>query len=540
LALRVAGLLAEGHEPSEIMDALGDERSLGKSLRTQRLRGKSLFWKARRLSRRAWWVSLGLLIPLYIYFAIQFHTARPNVRRNMAREISERAMAVPEADRALPFYLHATEMLPDVPEALVKTWPHVWPGDPQWAEASDYIKTCEPGLEVLRRAAAMPGVGMVLTDAEDPRWSHNPEVRARPRGTESENPPQLNLMLPQLGNFRWSARLLAADAHKSASEHDSARVLADVQAMLGIARHSTEARALIAELVGLSIASMDCQLVGEVIERYPGLLSDAQLSTISQQLATYAGGGRLVVHPDDDLSSTIEDFLQRAYTDDGHGDGRMCAEGLRYLDSMKDGKPGHLSIAGAVFGPINVQFMASRRELHDKCQELLRLIQRDIETPAWQRNEFLSRREIDRIEANPDLNKRYMTLCILVPAVAKAIEAAEQLTQERDATLVVIALERYRMKTGAYPPALTSLVPDLLPEVPIDHFDGKPIKCRFSDGKPLVYCCGSDGDDDGGRTPAGWRGNDKARRWFPPSKRGDAADGDLILWPLPPEPSREE
>jgi hypothetical protein len=44
-------------------------------------------------------------------------------------------------------------------------------------------------------------------------------------------------------------------------------------------------------------------------------------------------------------------------------------------------------------------------------------------------------------------------------------------------------------------------VPDLLPAVPPDRYDGKPLRYQLVDGKPLVYSIGSDRDDDAGRAP---------------------------------------
>ena len=105
---------------------------------------------------------------------------------------------------------------------------------------------------------------------------------------------------------------------------------------------------------------------------------------------------------------------------------------------------------------------------------------------------------------------------------------SEQVALERDALLVAIALELYRRRTGSWPVDLEALVPDLMPAVPVDRFDGRPLRYRVIDGRPLVYSVGADRDDDGGRTPVDTRGRperDLAR--IPKS----GADGDLVLWP---------
>ena len=65
--------------------------------------------------------------------------------------------------------------------------------------------------------------------------------------------------------------------------------------------------------------------------------------------------------------------------------------------------------------------------------------------------------------------------------------------------------------------------------MPLDPFDGKPLKfARRADGV-TVYAIGTDGQDDGGAIPAkpdGRKGQDVGIRLFDPASRG-----------LPPPPS---
>jgi hypothetical protein len=67
------------------------------------------------------------------------------------------------------------------------------------------------------------------------------------------------------------------------------------------------------------------------------------------------------------------------------------------------------------------------------------------------------------------------------------------------ATRAGLACKIYKRKTGRYPENLEALVPDILPEVPIDPFIGKPLVFRIQDGELLIYSLGSNQKDDGGR-----------------------------------------
>ena len=108
-----------------------------------------------------------------------------------------------------------------------------------------------------------------------------------------------------------------------------------------------------------------------------------------------------------------------------------------------------------------------------------------------------------------------------MPAFSRAGEQSEITAQQRDAVLVAIALELHHRRSGAWPVSLDELVPDLLPAVPPDRFDGKPLRYRLIVGRPLLYSIGWDRDDDGGKPTAG-KG--------PGPRRGDA---DWILWQPP-------
>ncbi|HLQ44865.1 MAG TPA: hypothetical protein VK137_09065, partial [Planctomycetaceae bacterium] len=100
-------------------------------------------------------------------------------------------------------------------------------------------------------------------------------------------------------------------------------------------------------------------------------------------------------------------------------------------------------------------------------------------------------------------------------------QQAEFATQNRDATLVTIALTVYHRRHGQWPERLEQLCPDLLPEVPLDRFDGQSLRYRILDGRPLLYSVGRNRIDEGGKLPTEKQDSPQAR------------DGDWRLWPAP-------
>jgi hypothetical protein len=61
-----------------------------------------------------------------------------------------------------------------------------------------------------------------------------------------------------------------------------------------------------------------------------------------------------------------------------------------------------------------------------------------------------------------------------------------------------LAVEHFRQRHNRLPENLSRLVPDLLPFVPIDPFDGRPIRYRIEPDGFVVYSVGKDGLDNGG------------------------------------------
>ena len=64
-----------------------------------------------------------------------------------------------------------------------------------------------------------------------------------------------------------------------------------------------------------------------------------------------------------------------------------------------------------------------------------------------------------------------------------------------------LAVERYRLARGTLPETLRDLVPTYLPEVPLDPFDGQPLRYKHLERGYTVYSVGPDGTDDGGKEP---------------------------------------
>ena len=86
----------------------------------------------------------------------------------------------------------------------------------------------------------------------------------------------------------------------------------------------------------------------------------------------------------------------------------------------------------------------------------------------------------------------YLTMPAVIPSLAKKSQGDAQL----QATRTILALRAYQLTHGNLPPDLNALVPEFLDAVPIDDFDGQPL--RYSAERKIVYSVGRNLKDDGG------------------------------------------
>jgi len=86
----------------------------------------------------------------------------------------------------------------------------------------------------------------------------------------------------------------------------------------------------------------------------------------------------------------------------------------------------------------------------------------------------------------------YMTMPAVIPSLAVKSKNDTQL----QATRTILALRAYQLTRGNLPVDLSALVPEFLDAVPVDDFDGQPL--RYSPGRKIVYSVCQNLKDDGG------------------------------------------
>lgn len=97
------------------------------------------------------------------------------------------------------------------------------------------------------------------------------------------------------------------------------------------------------------------------------------------------------------------------------------------------------------------------------------------------------------------LSMLHLVAQLIAPAVTRHGELDQRCHAHLDLARTALAIERCRLATGKVPERLDDLVPKYLEQVPLDPFDGQPIRYRRTEPGYILYSVREDGEDNGGK-----------------------------------------
>lgn len=215
------------------------------------------------------------------------------------------------------------------------------------------------------------------------------------------------------------------------------------------------------------------------------------------------------------------DTIQRVFTDEGFGGGHLIPG--RYMDIFEpqiyDDSEARMYVLP--FNTAAGMVHARRDETIRKGNEIC-----DQYNQMWKMTPYEKyAREISDNEISWSLpHQRYFLIRSLMRAtygVSKFTYWDKALYQ---ATIVALALKRWRLEKNEYPETLSELIAaGFLKALPADPYSDKPLVYKKTDDDFIIYSVGRNFTDDGGEY-----GRDKhggISKW--------SDNGDIIFWPLP-------
>ena len=308
-----------------------------------------------------------------------------------------------------------------------------------------------------------------------------------------DGPLSLAAVIEDLGPARYLAQALGASMRVAAVEGDLEAAAVALDEMLAVARTMALQPYLMSYLTGAAIEALALGELGYELkeldfdERSCRMMLDSLDRHDAFPSVEYAlEAERLYFH----------DWIQWSYSDDGEGDGYfVAAPPLDYGFAVQSGQS-FFRAAGSRF------FFATRGEILDVYDEFIDLMIAEGRLPPGEREDVLFAED----EFMESLSYRYELVRLLMGPLGKFVRNDAVRRMRPAGARVMVALELYRARHAAYPASLGALVPEVLPETPVDPLHGLPFGYRLlgddEHGRPyLLYSVGLDGEDNGGAAP---------------------------------------
>lgn len=508
--------LDEGQDPQRVADTFGDPRRVARLLRRSMKRKRPLSWQAYRYSRRAIGVCFLLIAAGYVLLAVRFYRGQPSIQTDYFAVLGDAESAYTPDQRSWPIIAELGHKWDRAIYELAKdtdtlnSFPRVSATDDGYQDLVLAVRAMEPDLQRLRAAATLPVIGapkgyeLEQKHEEGISWT----VGIVPAGPDTYQDQMLiGGLLPQLSWARRLSNLLVFDARLALREGDIDRAVEDIIAVSDLARQCSHEPYMIASLVTIAINEMFAQEVAEAVGADPKVFDEEQLVRLAHAHARS-------VKADLNLATErmmFDDLLQRVYTDDGNGNGRMTPEGAALLLDLG-------SITWREANRTNDEYMlietaampamlllmndrAREKAVYDNALSSAELVMR--QGPRWigvleLEEHLLEWRASQRL---PLLSPAEM----VTPAMQSAVQRFFQHKMKAQAAVAMFAIEVYRSEHDGLPSSLDQIPAFMLPRIPQDLFaPGDSLRYALGEhGGYVLYSVGSDGDDDLGRSADG-------------------------------------
>ncbi|MFG0244732.1 MAG: hypothetical protein ACF8MF_01605 [Phycisphaerales bacterium JB052] len=524
-----------GQDPQRVADTFGDPRRVARLLRRSMKRKRPLTWQAYRFSRRAAGVLLLVLFVSYIAVVVQFYTSEPQIKTDYGAILDshsdgfsedqkswtilmecgvewskiEQLLLEQQAERDMLQSQHGGEPQ-DIGAAL---FPYIDSEHPDYQDFAEAVRDFGPRLDELRAAARRPIIGLpVGYEPVTEKWEgRNFVTGVVPAGPDDyKRRSMIDIQLIYLGSLRRLSQVLIFDARLALDEGDTERACNNYIAAMGLARQARSEPYLISDLVGIAVHDMVGIELGRQFRKHDRLFASDQLKRLAH---THARVAQLPGIEIEHERMFFQDALQRAYSDDGHGNGRLTPEGFEYYGLMTAPPEdfGAVTMADAVTidprfraatQPLSIVFSNSRSQeqaIHDSVMDQTQVVlDRGVQWISLMQDAELTTEKV-RAEETP---MRFSFAAMLTPTMRQMVHRWYQYEQTMGAYALMIAIEAFREDHGQLPDSLSMLQPRYVPEIPHDLMDpGHEIRYRAEGERYVLYSVGSDGDDDGARAP---------------------------------------
>ncbi|HPS55409.1 MAG TPA: hypothetical protein PLP05_07425, partial [Sedimentisphaerales bacterium] len=247
---------------------------------------------------------------------------------------------------------------------------------------------------------------------------------------------------------------------------------------------------LVDQLVAMGIEGLSCNTINDVLSHAE--VSQSQLVNIQEYFEKNVKKDKRVINWIGEKALWFDE-IQRAFTDNGQGDGRVLANGLRFI-----AKDNSSFIRGFVLGGYH-----GKKETIDEIEKFFNQV-----------DSFSQQTPFQRYQQQLKITSNLFVFNTLTAPYEQIAMISWRLRTSRLALLTTIAIKRYQQETRQLPASLQQLVDSgYLDELPMDPFSDGPLIYKTTKDDFVLYSVGIDCKDNGGKIEyldngrvKGWKG----------------------------------
>ncbi len=330
-----------------------------------------------------------------------------------------------------------------------------------------------------------------------------------------------SILLPPLNSLKDFASM---GAWRSRINRNQGRLQQSIEDCLAIARAASHWQGkgkLVEQLVGMAISGLGHAEILSILASQK--LSAAELQRLQEQLSQIYPGDYPLINMEGERLAFM-DIVQRSFTDGGPGGGHLIPA---LWDDYTDLNPPSLDDRDKrLFMPLYTaasMIHARRDATVAKANEIYALQSEVARMTPYERH-ISNLKTADEIMYESCQNYRFFLLGVFMPATDRISDIVYRGKTQHEATVAILAIQRWRLQKDQYPASLAELVAaGFLNELPMDPWSDKPLVYKKTDDNFILYSVGFNFTDDGGEYGKDRSGN--IREW--------SDNGDFVFWPLP-------
>jgi hypothetical protein len=312
------------------------------------------------------------------------------------------------------------------------------------------------------------------------------------------------ILLPHIEKARGVVTLLEYDALLLAADNDPDAAIRSAHAALNVGRSIGDEPTMISQLVRIACGQVAAQSAMQTLAWCEPKGSLAELQAALAQEADepwFLHGAR-----------GERALIDRAFT--GLASGRLAVDDFAALGLQK---PGPLDYAG---------FRLYKALIPEDHAAALRILSEYVAAAKLPYHEQAAAMARITLPPRPPDDFRYIGTNLLLPASEKVADAGLRGRAVLLAASCAVACERFRQTAGRWPESLAEIPKTILPSIPLDPYDGQPMRFERLDDGVTVYSVGPPRNPNASQKPTemgpfteqgiGWKLWDSDKRGLPP------------------------